>query len=380
MPLPGEGLVISLIVWLAVYPALFARFRSIPSGILQNVRNPPLSLRVPRARLQFQRNTFGCDRPLRVVSGCPFLHLYRINEILTYSPYPDNPYKMNYQRISPSRALAHLVDFHEVVEVDIPDPHFAFLSFNHPAEQGISMFYRLNGRGLHQQVGNKQGLAYAQGKIYVQSVSTRGTVHRVQGQVGYLRTFFKPGKLEHYLGTPLAETTDRLLTLEDFGLKGVRALQDQLMAENSVRARVDCMEHHLLRRSHSVGPEKELIQYLTDALRTGRNFSSVAELCTFFGYSTRHLQRIFLEQIGIAPKAFLRMLRIRQVIRALESRTVRSLTQLAYEFGFADQAHFCREFKTFMGSSPGQYRRRVDPSFAQRSQVKFIGLAGQVRD
>jgi len=286
---------------------------------------------------------------------------------------------MNYQRLSPSKSLHHLIEFHEVVEVDIPDPRFAFLSLNHPAEQGISIFYRLHGSGMHQQVEQEERLAYKEGKFYIQSVSTKGTVHRVQGEVGYLRTFFKPGKLERYLGTPLVETTDRLLTLDEFGLNGVSELQDQILNGADIKQRVAFLERHLEGRFRSLGEEKELIQYLTEALAAGRVFLSVKELCRFFGYSARHLRRIFLDQVGITPKRFLAMVRVKQVVQALHSMPGRSLTDLAYEFRFSDQAHFCREFKAFLGSSPGQYRKKIDTSFAHRNQTPFSGLLGQLQ-
>jgi len=287
---------------------------------------------------------------------------------------------MLYQRIAPSGKLSRFIEFHEVVEIRVPEPHFAFLSFNHPAEQGISIFYQLDGDGIHQRIDRSEGLPYQAGKIYIQSVSSRGTIHRVRGDVGYLRTFFKPGKLESFLGTPLSETTDRLLTLSDLGYQKVAELEDRIMSSHRVEDRIAHLEDHLCRQLRWATAEKELIQYLTDAIDQGRSFQDIPDLCRFFGYSARHLRRIFLDQLGISPKGFLKMFRLKQVLSVLEGRAFRSLTDLAYEFGFADQAHFCREFKNYMGLTPGSYLKRIDPSFTQKNRVDFQGWAGEMKE
>lgn len=285
---------------------------------------------------------------------------------------------MKYQRLAPNNALKHLIEFHEIVEVRIPPPHFTFLSFNHPADQGISIFYKL-GSGYHQQVGTTAMHPYEEGKFYIQSVSTKGIVHKIGGEIGYLRTFFKPGKLAQYLGAPLKETTDQLLTLEDFGLSGLPRLKDGILNRQTTESRIECLEKHILKQFRWAAKEKEMLQFLTEALQTGKEFQSVPELCTFFGYSCRHLRRIFMHQAGIGPKAFLKLFHFKGGIQSFDKGKNKPLTQLAYDNGYADQAHFCRDFKSFLGLSPGLFKKKIDFSFAHRTRCDFVGLVGEVR-
>lgn len=66
-----------------------------------------------------------------------------------------------------------------------------------------------------------------------------------------------------------------------------------------------------------------------------------------------HLNRIFREQIGLPPKAYLLQVRIKQSVRLLLE--TRSISRVACDMGFTDQSHFSRFFKKNVGMSPGRF-------------------------
>jgi AraC family transcriptional regulator len=37
----------------------------------------------------------------------------------------------------------------------------------------------------------------------------------------------------------------------------------------------------------------------------------------------------------------------------------KSIAQVAFDTGFADQSHFSRSFRQMMGTTPGRYRRKL---------------------
>jgi transcriptional regulator GlxA family with amidase domain len=73
------------------------------------------------------------------------------------------------------------------------------------------------------------------------------------------------------------------------------------------------------------------------------------------------LEREFKQKIGISPKQYMRIARLNGVQRLIENNTTQDFTNISYEGGYADQAHFIREFKTFTGESPKAFvKKRKD--------------------
>ena len=68
-----------------------------------------------------------------------------------------------------------------------------------------------------------------------------------------------------------------------------------------------------------------------------------------------HLARSFRVWNRCTPGQYLRHLRLsRAAVQLANSRF--PLVQIALDAGFADQAHFCRDFKRYFGVTPGTYR------------------------
>lgn len=65
------------------------------------------------------------------------------------------------------------------------------------------------------------------------------------------------------------------------------------------------------------------------------------------GSSERHARRVFVEQVGLSPKAFARIARLQQALRLSGDHA--RLVDLAAAAGYADQAHFSREARALTG-------------------------------
>lgn len=83
--------------------------------------------------------------------------------------------------------------------------------------------------------------------------------------------------------------------------------------------------------------------------------------------STRQFERLFSKTLGKSPSRFYRDLRLRHGRRLLRE-TSRSVTLIAQDAGFADCAHFSREFRAAFGQSPSAARAE-GPSAAPRSAL-----------
>ena len=82
---------------------------------------------------------------------------------------------------------------------------------------------------------------------------------------------------------------------------------------------------------------------------------TIEEISSRLGTSVRQLDRAFQRHARMSPAQFWRRMRLEHGRERLANSS-RSITQIAYESGFADSAHFSRSFKETYGETPRVYR------------------------
>ena len=85
---------------------------------------------------------------------------------------------------------------------------------------------------------------------------------------------------------------------------------------------------------------------------------SINRISRSLGVSQRSLQREISKRTGKPPVYWLRLTRARQSAMALATSS--HLSEIPYDFGYSDQAHFCREIKHWFGVTPVQLLHRKD--------------------
>jgi AraC-like DNA-binding protein len=81
----------------------------------------------------------------------------------------------------------------------------------------------------------------------------------------------------------------------------------------------------------------------------------IAVLAGRLGVTRQYLARLFAAEVGLSPKMFARVARLRRTLqRARESVTV-DWADLAVGHGFSDQAHLAGEFRELVGLTPTRW-------------------------
>ena len=84
---------------------------------------------------------------------------------------------------------------------------------------------------------------------------------------------------------------------------------------------------------------------------------SLSQLSAVAGLTPSHFVRAFSRHYGMTPHAYLLDRRIRHARTLLKQG--QPLAEVALASGFADQAHFQRQFKRRVAATPGQYRTQL---------------------
>ncbi|MGN6580930.1 MAG: GlxA family transcriptional regulator [Bordetella sp.] len=82
---------------------------------------------------------------------------------------------------------------------------------------------------------------------------------------------------------------------------------------------------------------------------------NIAVIAKMTGTSVRQLERAFMAEMKASPNEFYRWMRLRYA-RWMLLNTSRKITDIAYECGFSDSAHFIRVFRQACGVTPGKLR------------------------
>jgi transcriptional regulator GlxA family with amidase domain len=94
------------------------------------------------------------------------------------------------------------------------------------------------------------------------------------------------------------------------------------------------------------------VQELVAVLIQSEGEEPLGALLESFGISERQLRRRFVAQVGLTPKVFSRLRRVRRACADLLRRAPSGVAAISYDHGFSDQAHFSRELRTVFGMSP----------------------------
>ena len=186
--------------------------------------------------------------------------------------------------------------------------------------------------------------------------SRRALAIRPTGKVDLVGIRFRPEALAGWLRVRGAELADAWFTLGDVPAPLDPTLHEQLAEAGSGRNRLALLGAHLARAS--AGPADRRLSAAVDMiLRDGR--VSPEGIAGAVGMSRRQLGRLFQDRIGIGPKSLGRLARFQRALRVLDGSPRAPLAGVAARAGYFDQAHLCRDFRLFAGTTPAGYRREM---------------------
>lgn len=180
---------------------------------------------------------------------------------------------------------------------------------------------------------------------------------RFKGQVHVFGIRFKPEGLLPVLGITAAEARSGFMDMESFAGHGFREFCSRLRTAARSSERIALSEAFLRKKLEKNNAELYYLNRAAEMIRRKKGLISMDELAAKAYISPRQLEREFKQKIGLTPKRYMRLARLNEVNRLLARYKHLELTAVAYESGYADQAHFIRDFKHFTGEKPTVFIR-----------------------
>lgn len=188
---------------------------------------------------------------------------------------------------------------------------------------------------------------------FVTGPGTLSYVTRIDPGETVLTIQFSPGGALPFFGIPLADLENTSVNLSNLWGADAGLLRERLIATPAWPRRIEIVEDFLLSRLRPIP------HTLRSVLHTAERQPSlrVSEAAELTGLSPKRLIATFRNEIGLTPKAYLRVRRLQAALRLLNAGTGDG-ADVAAALGYFDQPHFVREFRGFTSITPAQYAQR----------------------
>ena len=170
---------------------------------------------------------------------------------------------------------------------------------------------------------------------------------------------FHPASFHGFYGKALTTLTNKSVDPAKIFGADFPALEANVLSAQSSAERINVTEAYLRGRLPAKDENVDFLNHLLPLIASDRSITRVAQLLPIYRGGMRRLQRLFNEYVGVGPKWVIARYRIHEALERVHEASVKDWVSLALDLEYADQAHFIRDFKTLVGTTPLLYQARV---------------------
>ena len=256
---------------------------------------------------------------------------------------------MIYQKFLPNPALRNYIHSFSYCEIDRQED---FLCTGWIVPDGYPEIYLFDGEGINisteqEQINFTQPFACG---LYEKKVR-----YLPSGRFRYWSIKLQPWASSFFYQDNISETTGVYFDLKALGVGvSIEKLNNVWLYKDKIEAKT-FLEKVFHKKIDGMNSAQEMV---CEAAKQTFSFAGniqIQQLCKDLNISRQYLERKYKQFIGLSPKSFARVVRVRQIANFVTKNPKTNFTQIAYTFNYADQSHFIRDFKKVIGTSPKQF-------------------------
>lgn len=176
---------------------------------------------------------------------------------------------------------------------------------------------------------------------------------------GFVDTFairFYPYGFANFIDLPLNGLCNKETPLSIlFGDEKAEKLSRKIIQAKTTEERIEIVEKFLFERLNDEATIDNIVKSTIDTMFLSKGSKHLNVILKDDKSKRRQLERNFKKQIGLTPKQLSKVIRLQATLQMLLNQTTRTLTDIAYESEYYDQAHFIKDFKEFTGLTPKEF-------------------------
>jgi len=181
---------------------------------------------------------------------------------------------------------------------------------------------------------------------------------------------FKPAGITAFTRVPLEELTDRRVELSLVETLFDKSFYETLSEKQSITEIIAHTNHCLLKQFFCLYPADRQIIRAIDLINLSKGQLSLAEVASDVCLSQRHFERKFKSVIGVSPKMFAKILRLHFALQGMKENPNKDLLTIALEYGYYDQTHLAKDFKSLTGDTPSDFRQKKSIFYAYGEEYR----------
>lgn len=202
-------------------------------------------------------------------------------------------------------------------------------------------------------------LVFERGQTRVYGVDTGKFARLLEGKGRVFGIKFKPGAFYPFLQAPVSCLTNTSVPFSEVFSCACNTLEEAILTQEHECEMVKLAEDFLRERLPERDEHVQTITEIVDYIIAHQEITRVEDVVSHLNLNIRTLQRLFRQYVGVSPRWVIKRYRLHEVAERLAERGIVDWPQIVVELGYADQAHFIKDFKAIVGRTPGEYVKYI---------------------
>lgn len=183
---------------------------------------------------------------------------------------------------------------------------------------------------------------------------------------------FEYAGMYQVLNLPLIEFCDESISIKEVPNNFLNKLELRLQESKNAKEIVSILNREFIQYFKNSNIDNECLRFTNIINSTDVN--SLALLLNVSQFNYKYLERRFKKYIGITPKKYFKLKRYLAFYESWLKHDDYNYVDLVYEFGFFDQNHLIKDFKSVLKHSPNQFKKLKAENFTDYITLAKLGL------
>ena len=272
-------------------------------------------------------------------------------QINSYKEFQKNGY--NYQQLAPHKDIASFIDcffVSEAVESSekkitlrlVPDGHFDIYWY-----RGSHFDYEIRETGRKISSG-----------LIIAGQMTGATYLNIKFPLTLIGVKIFSHGLYPLLNIPMSGLTDKVFDFAELFPDSAELIRAMDRAGNKFEA-LRLLQTYLQDKYSKITDIDILTCKIAQKIYGESGNITLKEISRIYDISPRQIERKFDRFVGLSPKMLARVVRFSKCLSAIQRLSDRKTLEIIHSYGYYDQTHFIKEFKSFVKLTPNEYKNWI---------------------